>query len=148
VTPSVPRSAAFALAFLVGCAASQAPAGPTPPKDDPTNDPPRGAAWSYGQPGLEARRATAQAEVGEAIRVIETSGDACTDACPALASLKAGVAHLCNIADNKDDEVACHEARARLTSAVPHVRAACGTCGPPGTTSDDGGYSDYDGPPL
>ncbi len=123
------------LAALVGasCADTSAsgPApGTAPPNDDP-NLPGRALGWGPGQPGLQAQRATGQAEVGEALRVLETTGEACDVACPALLALRLGVKHLCTVTQTKDDAKLCKDVRGQLLATEKRLRPSCGTCAPP-----------------
>jgi hypothetical protein len=126
---------------VASCAASD-----TPPADNAATGyeaPGRGSPYTPGQPGLAARRAAAQAEIGEALRALEVAGDACGSACPPLADLRVGVGHLCGVADTKDDDRMCKESRATLLATESKLRPSCGACKPPpadaDTTDDDAG---------
>ena len=141
------------LAVLVGATSSvvaSCAASDTPPAETPANpnDPVSTGPWMPGQPDLAARRATGMAEVGEARRALEVAGTACGDACPALASLRVGVGHLCSVADTKDDQKICKESRESLAASALRLKADCGACkgaaAPDADTDPDGGF----GPPL
>jgi hypothetical protein len=119
---------------VASCAASD-----TPPADNAATGyeaPGRASPWTPGQPGLAARRGTAQAEIGEALRALEVAGDACGSACPSLADLRAGVGHLCGVADTKDDDRMCKESRVTLLATETKVRASCGACKPAPADAD------------
>jgi hypothetical protein len=123
--------------LVASCGASTAPPPDTVPS---TTDPVVARGWAPGQPDLAARRATGQAEIGEALRALDVAGDACGSACPALADLRIGVAHMCALADTRDDEKICKESRARLLEIGTHIKATCGACKPaPDPDADDGG---------
>jgi len=87
-------------------------------------------ALSTGPSDVAARRATAQAEIGEALRALTTAGNACDDACPALHELRKGVANLCSVNDNKDDVSFCKQVKQELADAERPVKKWCGACGP------------------
>ena len=131
-------SAAVVFALLGGLApnascapttsGAQAPPA-APPADDPSV-PATNSGWAPGRPGLAAQRASAQATVGEALRALQVTGDACGLACPVLGALRLGVTNVCSITDTKDDLKACHEARVQLASTEARLKPACGTCSP------------------
>jgi hypothetical protein len=132
----------LASAVAVSCGAGTSP--PAITADDSHAVPTGVSGFTPGQPGLGARRATGMAEVGEALRALETEGDACGSACPSLADLRVGVTHLCSVDDNKDDVTACKEARAQLVTAQTTLVKWCGGCKPP----PDGGANDDDAEPV
>ncbi len=116
-----------------GCASSTAPA---PGAAEATNVPANASGWMPGRPGLAARRATGQAEVGEARRTLRTVGEACGDACPALDALRAGVKHLCELDDTRDDQKLCKEFRLELLAEEARLKPSCGVCAPPAPPPD------------
>jgi hypothetical protein len=128
---------------LFAACATTGGAGVTP--DAPSNSegddsiPATTAGYLPGRPGIPARRATAHAEIGEARRAMEAAGSDCTEACPAIAQLRVGVAHTCDISSGKDDAKACREAKGRLQKAETELRSRCGECKPPSEpdASDD-----------
>jgi hypothetical protein len=128
--------ASFAAAGAVGTQASCASTsgsngGPdTPASAEGEAVPASASGWSPGKPGLAARRATAQAEIGEATRALEVAGTACDSACPSLDGLRLGVKHLCSVADTKEDVKVCKEARGLLGAAEAKLKPSCGTCAP------------------
>jgi len=125
---------AIGLALLAACATTtgSAPVPELAPVPDDPAVPARSSGWSPGQPGIAARRATGQAEVGEARRTLETTGDACGLACPALVALRLGASHLCSISDTKDDAKVCKEVRAEVTAVQARLKPSCGDCSPHG----------------
>ena len=131
---------ALLLSQATGCAANPPPE-PTDPRGTADNSeavPARSSGWDPGRPGFAARRATAQAEIGEATRTLETAGDACGDACPAMVELRRGVHNLCSVKDTRDDENVCKDYRTQLVAAEGHLRASCGACKPPSPDADEG----------
>jgi len=128
---------------VASCAASESP---PPETATSSTDPVTTGPWMPGQPDFAARRASGQAEIGEALRALDVAGSACGDACPALATLRVGVVHLCGVADTKDDQKICKESRASLATSEARLRADCGACkpAPDADTDTDGGF----GPPL
>ena len=117
-------------ASLIACAADPPPEAAAATSADDDNIPGRASGWAQAQAGLSARRATAQAELGEANRALRTAGDACADACLLLPALHAAVTHLCEIRDNHDDTARCKESRKAVTAAAAKVATACNACKP------------------
>ena len=75
-----------------------------------------------------SRRAAARAELAQAQAELQAAASDCTAACRALASMERATQHLCELAEDPDDQGRCNDARQRLLAARERVRSACGTC--------------------
>jgi hypothetical protein len=135
-------------ALAVACAASGSVAPGAEAPTEETNVPARGSGWTPGIPAAEAQRATGQATIGEARRALDTAGESCSDACPALVMLRSGVATICRVAETKDDSKICRESRAELASNETRLRPSCGTCAPGGNSAPADSADASEGPPL
>jgi hypothetical protein len=121
--------ACLASVAYVACADTNA-AAPDPSNPGTENDPRPAQVGGYapGVPGFEARRATSQAEIGEAMRKLDQSGDACGLACPALRQLRVGVQRRCAVQEMTEDHKICKEQRAQLLAIETRLKGSCGTC--------------------
>jgi hypothetical protein len=119
----------LAAAAYLACASTNG-AAPDPSMPGTENDsrPAQVAGYAPGVPGFEARRATAQAEIGESLRKLDTAGDSCGLACPAVSSLRVGVRHRCAVSEMKEDDKICKEARKQLLEIETRLKPSCGLC--------------------
>jgi predicted lipid-binding transport protein (Tim44 family) len=107
--------------------AGAAPAQPPPPPAAA----PAAAAAPAGLPTADERpslRMAARADVDRAERDLDAAMTSCESACRALASMDRATTNLCSLADERDDQRRCDDARQRLAAARARVRAACGAC--------------------
>jgi hypothetical protein len=77
------------------------------------------------------RKKPKEAEAGKAPmadKASPLSGDGCSVACKALASMRSSAEHLCSLAGEGDGR--CDDARARVRGATSRVRSACPGCSP------------------
>ena len=109
----------------------------SPGPEDVTATAAQTAGFAPGMPGLEAKRATSQAEMGEALRELGNVGNACDLACPQLIRLRMGVKHMCGVSQITDDLRRCKEAKETLLTTETGLKPSCGTCAPHHDTTDD-----------
>ena len=135
-----------ALGVVCAVAASCAEAGSDiPGAEAPTSEriPASSGGWAPGKPDFPSRRAAASAVIAEASRTLETAGNSCGDACPAVTAYREGVKKLCEVSENKDDYRLCRDYKKALVAAETKLKPDCGICGQPGdasaTTDDDAG---------
>jgi len=135
-----------ALGMACAVVASCAEAGSDiPGAEAPVNEhvPASSGGWAPGKPDFPSRRAAAGAVIAEASRTLETAGNSCGDACPAVFTYRDGVKRLCAVSENKDDYRLCHDYKKALAAAETKLKPDCGICGQPGdasaTTDDDAG---------
>jgi hypothetical protein len=131
-----------AIGAVVAACASEIPSAAAPPSDTESNIPSGASGFAQQEAELGARRATALAEIGEARRAIKSGGDDCGTTCPLIIAFHAGVDHLCNIKEGREDLARCKEALADLVATEKQVKGACEGCKPVSDTNDyalDGG---------
>ena len=121
---------------LAACTGTPPSANVSPSTSDEGNIPGHGSGWAQVQAELSTRRATAQAELGEATRAILATGGDCADSCAGVATLRAAVDRLCSIRDSRDDDVRCKEAKSTLATTDARVKAGVRQVLPPPNLDD------------
>jgi hypothetical protein len=109
-------------------AASSAGAAPAEPGPLPPPAPPQAAGVPTDQDTLASRKAAARGDFDHAQRDLQAAASDCAAACKALASMDRAASHMCELADNPEDQRRCDDAKVRLGTARERVRSACGTC--------------------
>jgi hypothetical protein len=109
-------------------ASSAGAAAPAQPGALPPPAPPQAAAAPSDQDTLASRKAAARGDFDHAQRDLQAAANDCAAACKALASMDRAASHMCELADNPDDQRRCEDAKVRLGTARERVRSACGTC--------------------
>ncbi len=132
-------TAASAFAWVASCATTSGTSSDpaTEGRLDDESHSPGVAAYTMGR-GYEARRATGRAQIGEAMRVLETAGEACGVACPAVQTLRIGVHQMCGVSETKEDDKVCREVSADLVAVAKRLTPSCGPC----ATRPDAGAAD------